>query len=217
MRKYIIVYLVLILNLFAGSSWQVVSIPNVCTFKIPDTMEVQAGTYKIISDRLQREILELPVDASRVIAQQKNLNSYTKQAFKEENYARIMVETDYEKKGDYENISTRLEATKLELKELSDLYKNEMINAFAKINSKGKIQQKLLVWYPLKIVNINGISMVKVSYKRSVNGRKPVLVNMYIVQNNDRLHRITIAHKINNTDYEDDLNKVIATFRFVRH
>ena len=206
------------MNVYANNAtWQNVSIPNVCTFKIPDTMEIQAGKYKIISDGLQKEIFELPVDSTRVIAQQKGLNKYSKEAFKEKNYARVMIETDYGQNGDYENIRTPLTATAFELNELSMLYRDEIVKVFTQLSAKGKIKQKLLAWYPLKIVNINGISMIKVSYQRSVNNAKPVLVNIYVVNNNDRLHRITVSYKIENAvNYKNDLDKVIETFTFVQ-
>lgn len=218
MKKYILVLTLLLLNLYATTNnWQTISMPNICTFKIPNTMEIQAGQYKIISDKFQKQILELPIDSTRVIAQQKGLNKYSKKSFKVKKYARIIVETDYGKIGDYNHIDTKLTATKFELRELNGIYRVEMEKVFANITAQGKMNQKLLKWYPLKIVTINGISMINVSYTRSVNNGKPVLVNIYAIENNDRYHRITISYRVENTvNYEKDLKKVIYTFKFNR-
>lgn len=176
-------------------------------------MEIQAGTYKRISDKFQEEILELPVDSTRVLAQQKDLNTYKKKAFK--TYARIMVETEYGRKGDYEKITTQLTATKFELRELGGIFRQEMETELKKISAKGKMKMELTSWYPIKLVEINGASMIHVKYIRTVNNGPEALVNMYIVQNYDRMHRITISYRISNSYlYKDDLGKVIYTFRF---
>ncbi len=48
--------LLLSVQLFSSTQiWQMVSIPNVGTFQIPPSMEIQAGTYKEISDDIQRK------------------------------------------------------------------------------------------------------------------------------------------------------------------
>lgn len=189
--------------------------PNICTFKIPDSMEVQSGAYKKFSDKLQIEILELPVDPTRVIAQQKHLNKLDKKAYK--SYARVMVETDYGRKGDYEKISTQLTASKFELMELNGIYRQSFEDELRNINAKGKMIMKIVSWFPLELVEINGISMVHLKYTRTVNNGPEALVNMYIVQNDDRMHRITISYRVKNTQlYRDDLAKVIDTFQFYR-
>ena len=212
--RYLISFIFLYLSLYASTEhWQTVLMPNICTFKIPPTMEVQAGTYKKLSDKLQKEILEIPVDSTRVLAQQKDLNKYKKKAFK--TYARIMVETEYGRKGDYEKITTQLTATKFELRELGGIFRQNMEKELRKISAKGKMTMKLISWFPVQIVEINGVSMIHLKYTRSVNNGPEALVNMYIVQNDDRMHRITISYRISNADlYKDDLSKVINTFKF---
>jgi hypothetical protein len=176
-------------------------------------MEIQAGTYKRISDRVHKEVLELPIDPSRVLAQQKDLNSYKKKAFK--TYARIIVETEYGRRGDYEQITTQLTASKFELRELGGIFRQEMETELRKISAKGKMTMKLISWFPVKLAEINGVSMIHLRYTRSVNNGPEALVNMYIVQNDDRMHRITVSYRISNAYlYKDDLAKVINTFRF---
>lgn len=176
-------------------------------------MEVQSGAYKKFSDKIQVEILELPVDPTRVIVQQKHLNQLEKKAFK--SYARVMLETDYGRKGDYEKISTQLTASKFELIELNGIYRQSFEDELRNITAKGKMLMKIVSWFPMELVEINGVSMIHLKYTRTINNGPEALVNMYIVQNDDRMHRITISYRMQNTElYEYDLAKVIDTFKF---
>ena len=68
---------------------------------------------------------------------------------------------------------------------------------------------------PLKIVQINGVTMIRVRYTRSVNNKPEAMVNMYIVQNSDKMHRITISYRMSDSNlWKKDLDKVIYTFKF---
>lgn len=212
--RYIISFLVLTVSLNASTAnWQTVSMPNICTFKIPSSMEIQSGVIKFFFDKVHKEILELPTDPNRVIAQQKHLNNANKKAFK--SYARIIIDTEYGRKGDYEKISTQYTVSTFELRELNGIFRQEVEAEFENINTKGKMIMQLISWYPTKLVQINGVSMIHIRYSRTVNNGPEALVNMYIVQNNDRMHRITISYRLQNTKlYKDDLAKVIDTFKF---
>lgn len=39
--------------------WETVSIPGVCTFQIPPTMEIQKGTFKVLSDKYLKKYWKL--------------------------------------------------------------------------------------------------------------------------------------------------------------
>ncbi len=206
--KYILSLLLFLVSAQASTKdWQIISMPNICTFKIPKTMEIQAGTYKKISDKFHVEVLELPIDSTRVLAQQKDLNRYKKKAFK--TYPRIIVETEYGRKGDYEKITTQLTATKFELRELGGIFRQKMEAELRKISAKGKIKIKLISWFPVKLVEINGVSMIHLNYTRTVNDGPEALVNLFIVQNDDRMHRITISYRISNA-YLSSNHKIIS-------
>jgi len=215
-KYFFSLFLILVSSLYASSeAWQTVYMPNICTFKIPNSMEIQSGAYKNFSDKLHKEILELPVDPTRVVVQQKHLNNIEKKAFK--SYARIIVETDYGKKGDYEKISSQLTASKFELIELNGIYRQSFENEFRNISAKGNMIMKIVSWFPLELVSINGISMINIKYTRTVNNGPEALVNMYIIHNDDRMHTITISYRMKNMYlYKDDLAKVIDTFHFYR-
>jgi len=202
-------------QLFSSTNnWQKVSIPTICTFKIPNSMEIQAGTFKEQTDDLYKK-MQIPFNESSVVIQQKQLNEYNKKAF--QNFARILVETDYGNPGDYENISTRIKASKVELRELDNIFKKEVEESFYKINSTGTMNMKLLSWTPVSIVQINGVSMIKLQYTRTVNNAPAALVNLFVVQNNDRMHWITVSYRqVDANLWKNDLDKVIYTFKFNR-
>lgn len=213
--KNSILFFLFSVQLFSSTNiWQTVLIPNVGTFQIPPSMEIQAGTYKEISDNFQRKI-QIPFNEDRVVIQQKRLNEYNKKAF--QSYTRILVETDYGQPGEYENITTHINASPQELQALDTTFRKEMEESFSKISSTGTMTMKLLVWTPVSIVQIKGVSMIKLQYTRSVNGAPSALVNLYVVQNNDRMHRITVSYRQSDANlWKNDLDKVIYTFKFNR-
>lgn len=213
--KFLLLIFLLAVQSFASiSNWHTISMPTVGTFQIPQSMEIQAGKYKEMSDAIQKK-LEIPFNENRVIIQQKRLNEYDKKAF--QSYARILVETDYGNPGDYENITTHIDASKQELQVLDTTFRKEMEESFSKINSTGTMTMKLLSWTPVSIVQINGISMIKLQYTRTVNNAPAALVNLFVVQNNDRMHRITVSYRqVDANLWKNDLDKVIYTFKFNR-
>jgi hypothetical protein len=77
-RVAVVAVLVLIqcslLTLLAqNEAWQELRIPDVCTFKLPPTMELQGGAYKDYMNSVHRE-LNVPASASRVVVQPKGIN-----------------------------------------------------------------------------------------------------------------------------------------------
>lgn len=212
--NFFVLQILFVLPLFANEdNWQIISMSNFCTFEIPKTMELQEGRYKEINDEFTEKILEIPIDKKHVVAQQRQLNKFHKESFK--SYARVMVDTEYGKNGDYENINTQFSATKFELRELDGIYRKEAEKSFHLINSKSQMKMKLLSWMPLKIVQINGVTMIRIRYTRSINNKPEAMVNMYIVQNSDKMHRITISYRMSDSNlWKEDLDKVIYTFKF---
>lgn len=213
-HTFLLIFLFSTQLMASANIWQTVSIPMVCTFQIPPSMEIQKGLYKEISNTINRK-MQISFDEDRVIIQQKHLNEHDKKAF--QNYARIIVETDYGQAGEYGNIDTRIKASKVELQELDNIFRKEMEKSLFKINSTTAMNMKIISWTPLKIVQINGVSMIKIQYTRSVKGGPEALVNMFVIQNNDRMHRITVSYRLSEANkWKNDLDKVIYTFKFIR-
>jgi hypothetical protein len=115
------------------------------------------------------------------------LNSGDKSGFS--SYARIILETTIGNYGDFEKLSTKISASAEELKELSTQLKSQTELSFSGTGLK------LINWYGVQIVSINGRSALKISYLRQLNDNPYVTVSMYQFQNNDRMHRLTMSYK----------------------
>jgi len=217
MKKIIIVLLILCMAYSVPSNaqadtWQTVSVLGICTFQIPPTMEIQKGNYKQGNEKFQKEILEISITPDRVVAQQKGLNSFDPQALKR--YSRVIVETVRGQYGDYETLDKPLTASEEELLEINAMLKQQNQQSASQSAAKG-MKLKFLSWQPTKIIKVNGIDALKTSYTRSMNNGPPTIVNFYIIQNNDYMHRITISYRLSEESlWATDLSKVINTFKF---
>ena len=163
---------------------------EVGSISIPNNMEIQSGNYKKISEIYQKEISKkfgYEVSDNRVVFQQKGVNDLDKQALA--TYVRVILETDIGNFGDYEKLSTKLIATPQEISDISKEFKTQIQQSFAGTG------MKLITWYGVSIVTINGRTALKISYLRQLNDKPFVVVNMYRFQNNDRLHTLTLSYR----------------------
>lgn len=194
------------------STWGVVSIPDICTFQIPSSLELQKGTYKKLRDRLQKIILEIDTTPERVIAQPKGINDFDQVAMKR--YCRVIVETEKGNKGDYLKLDEPLTLSFTELKEVDNGIKRQTQQIFDKATANGT-KMTILTWQGSKVVRINGVDALLTTYTRSVNEAPSVLVRVYKVFNHDNLHTITISYRESESNlWAGDLAKVIETFKF---
>lgn len=155
------------------------------TILIPVTMELQAGQYKEMSDGFSRS---QGYDVSdHAIFQQKGLNDLK---FNEVNtYARVMISTDHASAGSYEKLTKRVTATPSELRTLGTSIKQEITRGF---EDQGI---GMLRWDGASIATVNGRSALRISYLRQLEDNPPVYVEMYMFQNYDRMHRLTISYR----------------------
>lgn len=195
------------------SMWKTISIPEICTFRIPPTLEIQAGNFKKSNDQLLKDILEVTVTPNRVVAQQKGLNDGDPVASRR--YCRIIVDTEIGAKGDNANLREPLKMSALELKLLDKTLKKQIQKDAANlVDSKG-LRFSILSWEPLRIVRGDEFDAILTEYTRKMNDSQAVLVRKYTIQNNDAMHRITISYTEAEKDqWAEDLNKVINTFKF---
>ncbi len=193
-------------------TWDTVSIPGICTFQIPPTLEIQKGIYKQIKEKHQRKVLEITSSPDDVVAQPKGINSFDPEALKR--YCRVIVETHRGHPGDFQSLDAPLAFSKEELRETDAMLKKQAQKAVAFTKAKG-FRSKLLSWQPAEIVRVNGVYALKTTYSRSLKDAPPVIVNRYMIQNNDCTHIITISYRISEKAiWEADLSKVINTFKF---
>lgn len=186
------------------ATWKRIYIKNVGNIDIPPTMEIQAGKYKEFNDELRKI---KGYDAPQIVIQQKGLNEMGKEGFQK--YARVMIETDYGSAGDYDKLNFSLtQYSQSDISQLSAQLKSQVAQSFAGTGLK------LLEWYGATIEKINGMSCVHISYKRQLDDKPFVLVHMYMFQNYDRVHRLTLSYRLSEQDYwKTDYVTVLKSFR----
>lgn len=193
-------------------TWETVSIPGICTFQIPATVELQKGTYKKIVDQFRKSIMEVDTASDSVVAQPKGSNDFDPAALRL--YCRVIVDTERGAQGDYGKLDEPMALSELEVEELDRELISQMQQAAALSASKG-IQMTVLSLQGAKITRVNGVDALLVTYTKSLNDAPPVLVRMYKIQNNDCLHTITISYRESESNlWAADLGRVIGTFKF---
>jgi hypothetical protein len=163
---------------------------EVGSISIPNNMEIQSGNYKKLSETYQKEMSKkfgFEVSDNRVVFQQKGLNELEKKGLA--SYARVILETEIGNYGDFEKLTTKFSATTQEISEISKELKSQIQQSFTGTGLK------LINWYGVSIVSINGRTALKISYLRQLNDNPYVVVNMYRFQNNDRLHSLTLSYR----------------------
>ena len=114
------------------AGWDRIYIKDVGYFDLPPTMEVQKGKYKEFID-ITRKIQGF--DATQLTAQQKGLNELGKDGL--ERYARVIVESEIGKSGDYEKLNFNIsEYTKADILELNAMLKHQMQQSFSGVDIK---------------------------------------------------------------------------------
>lgn len=213
----IVVVMILLAGVLATqaqeTTWETVSIPGICTFQIPPTVEVRKGTYKRINDQFKKMVLEIIESPDRVVAQPKGINDLDPVALKK--YSQIFVETERGTKGDYAILDEPLLISEAELKELDKELKNLYEQQTIAVTNANGMKMTIFSWQPLKIVRVNGVDALVITYTRGINDAPPVLVQVYSIQNNDVIHSITISyHEFEKDIWADDFRRVINSFKF---
>ena len=191
------------------TGWDRIYIENIGSVDLPPTMELQKGSFKeFVDNKLKSQ--DIPVDPYRLVAQQKGVNA-SKADFKK--YARVIVETKMGSPGSYDKINFNINTySKTDIVELDKMFKETMLQEFLQIKDMG--QQRLIEWYPTKVEIINGMSCIHVSYTRQLGNNPIVLVNMFLFQNNDRLHTLTLSYRLSESNYwEEDFVNILKSFR----
>ena len=184
--------------------WTRIYIKNLGNFDLPPSMEVQKGKYKEFIDE-QRKIKGF--DATQLTAQQKGLNKFQKKSF--EKYARVIIETAFGTKGDFEKLNFNITSyTQADISELNLIYKQQIQQSFIGTGLK------LIEWYPIKIKKINSMSCIHMSYKRQLQDKPFVLVNIYQFHNNDRMHTLILSYRVSeSTEWKPTFENILKSYR----
>ena len=186
------------------SDWQRIYLTNVGYIDIPNSMEIQSGMYKKLSNSLSNP---LETDSPDIVFQQKGLNGFQNASFKK--YGRILLHRVDNPYADYERLNFNLyNITETEMKEFDLMMKQKTMDELKTIG------QKLISWYPLVFEKVNGMTCAHVKYKRQMGNNPVVLVHQYYFQNVDTLHILILSYRLSETDYwKSDFDHVLSSFR----
>lgn len=164
-------------------------IKDVGHISIPKSLELQGGKFREFAKEAQKkanEKFKYEILDQRIVFQNIGVNNFDKESLNE--YARVIIETKIKNYGDYEKLTTKIKASKSELAEL-----NNQMKKSAEENLK-RMGSKIVKWYNMQIVLVNGRTALKSSYIRQLNKDQPyVYVTMYQFHNNDRIHFLTLS------------------------
>ena len=203
LKLTIICCLVLLKVTAQTSNLTTVKINGVGSIGLPSNMEIQGGAYKEINERT-KEIHG--VSSSKVIFQQKNLNDFNGRSF--QTYARVFIRTQNGNFGDFKKLSDGL--TQAEADEVNTTFKDQNENEAPRANAI------ILEWYPAKVTTLNKQKAIKFGYKRQIGTNKPVLVETYLLQNNDRLHIITFEYRLDDNNWGATFSIIKSSIRITK-
>lgn len=170
--------------------WKRIEMADIGSIDLAPELEIQGGEYKEFNAKLRDKMGQyLKVDFSqpKLTLQPKGVNEFNEQSLKK--YIRIMVETIPGNKGDFDKITEQIKVSDNELSELNADLKSQIIQSFQ------GTALKLIEWYPTEIVKLNNMSAIKISYKRQLKDQPYVMVEIFRIQNSDRMHSLTVSYR----------------------
>lgn len=150
-------------------------------------MELQGADYKAVSESFAKG-KGFEASGEDIIFQQKGLNEFDFKNIK--TYARVMIGTEHVEPGSVDKLTKRIVAAPSELRIINESMKQGIVKSFE------GTPLKLLKWDGTAIMMMNGRSALKIAYVRQLNDNPSVYVEMYILQNYDRTHRLTISYRL---------------------
>jgi hypothetical protein len=172
---------------------------NVGSISIPVSMELQGRNKTGVGGNT------FEISDNRVVFQEKGINSDAKNDYS--SYARVILKTTIGNAGDFEKLTTNLNATATELTKLDNQLKDEIEQSFSGTGVK------LISWNGVKIVTVNGRTALNISYIRQLNDQPNVAVSIYQFNNNDRIHKLTLSYtQQDSTKWQALYSKILTSF-----
>lgn len=178
--------------------WIRIGVGNVGSLQYPPTMEIQNDSYRSISGAPSPGY-------NSIILQQYGLNQMTPDG--RSRYARVIFNT---KNSDFGiSLYDKLSFTQSELNEINDSAYNSTLQDLAKINNR------ILTWEPVKVININGVDCLYTNYKRQMSNNPVVTVYSFTFFNNQYIHTLSVSYRDSERSYWNaqgyDIRNVIHT------
>lgn len=194
--------------------WSVIEISKLGSIEVPPTIELRDdGSYiSQAADVLRDNLLtqkKIELLKPNLTFQPKGVNNLQKDAIAK--YARILISINKGDAGEFLSNNEVLGLTRSELEDLSSMYRQSFDEDAKKMGG----QAKLLKWFPIKVVKINGTAAIRISYLRQAFNNPPVFVQTYNFLNYDEKIEITLSYRENEKHlWAEDFEKSINSFRY---
>jgi hypothetical protein len=188
------------------TGWDKIEIQGVGTIDLPPILEIQGEKFKKLKEERGKNFSSIVISEPKLVLQPKGVNDFDQNSLKR--YARVILDFVDGNPGDFSRLTDKLQFNSQEFTELNNDFKQQLTDGF-----KGT-ELRMTKWYPVKIVEINGMQCININYERVLREEAPVVVNVYRFQNYDRMHSLTISYRASEKGYWDDtLNKVLKSFK----
>lgn len=192
--------------------WSQIEIPDLLSVDIPPTLELQKGACKILKETVAKITLDLDLRSQSLTFQQTGLNAFDEEAFRR--YARVIFKSYYNKDRLYDFTEEELTPDLLKLIE-DDEYK-KMKKSLAQANRIGE-SVKLIKWYPVKKVCMNGLFGYRVAVLRQSHEHPPVYVEEYKIGNGHYLHCAIFSYRQNEEAFwKEDYDEIKRRIKFTK-
>jgi len=193
--------------------WQRVNINGIVSIDLPPEMEIQGEEFKAITKELRSihgNKYNIEFSESELIFQPLGVNAGDVESLGK--YARVMYEASEGNPGDYQKLTERIVLSNMELIELNKELKMQFTENF----KRTPIQ--ITEWYPIQIIEINGMSALLISYKRQLGDKPYVHVKGYQFFDDDKIHSLTLSYRITEKElWEHNLNLILKSFRITKY
>ncbi len=190
------------------SGWKRINIKDIASIDLPPGMEIQGKNFKELTNKL-KSIWDIEFGEPKIIFQPKGVNSSELESLGK--YARVMYETTNGNAGDYQKLTEIISMNNVELDELNIYLKNQFIEEFK------KTPLRIIEWYPIQIIEVNGMSSLYISYKRQLSDKPFVRVDTYKFFDYNKIHSLTLSYRIIEKDlWENKLNQALKSFRIIK-
>lgn len=184
--------------------WKHIKSKDGAEFDLPLTMEITAGEYTTLIDGIE---VAQGSYGSNLTAQPTNRKDSVNGLQK--NYSSIILENVLGFPGQYEVLDFDPNLYSIEdMRQWEPMFKNKFNRDLI---STG---HKLIEWYPMSLLVINGMSCLHFNYTRQFQNNPEVIVHNYTFFNNDRMHSFGYSYRISETDlWANDFGKVLQSLR----
>lgn len=195
--------------------WTEIEIEEIGSILIPPTIELRDDDsyISLLADGIRDNLVtktKVKIVKASLTFQPKGVNNLQKEAVAK--YARILISIDKGHGGEFLNDYEVSGLTRTELGELNSMYRESFEEDAKKMGG----QAKLLEWYPVKVVKINGMSAIKIAYLRQAMNNPPVYVQTYNFLNYDERIEITLSYRDNEKHlWAEDFESSINSFRYL--